>query len=124
MKEFLTRTIFYLFFISLLIPSCSNYKEFDRGDLDSIAEFAIEAIKQKDTTSFLRLFDYSLRPKNDSIDIKKVIVENFIRAYEISKRHELKYINYDFIDALSGGDLVDKDSYNIYILRLEMIIIN
>ena len=103
--------------ISLLIlASCSKKVKLDRNEVKSVSEYLIQTIQNRDTLSFLKLFDYELDPKfTDSIPLKNLNLESFGSAYETFKGKDVKFISYNTKDGLAGGEIIDDKSLNIYV---------
>lgn len=102
-----------LFFICLI--SYSQRKELDQSNLNSISEFTIDCIKNNDSTSFLKLFDFSIDESvEDKVAVKEVILSEFKKANFFFKNKKVEFLKYDNLDALAGGELIDDTSLNIY----------
>jgi hypothetical protein len=106
-----------LFIISIIIfTSCDKKNELNREDVNSIPEYLIQTIKNRDTSSFLKLFDYQLDPNiTDSLAIKNMNLRNFSLAYETFKGKKVEYLEFDTLDGLEGGEIIDNTSLNTYV---------
>lgn len=102
-----------LFFICLI--SYGQRKELDQSNLNSISEFAIDCIKNNDSSSFLKLFDFSLNEDvEDKVAVKELLLSEFKKANFFFKNKNVEYLKYDNLDALAGGEVIDDTSFNIY----------
>ena len=117
---------FLLAIITLGFFSCQSKIELNKYDFDSVKDYALNAIKEKDSTSFMKLFDLSSpefklsRFSSNPTSIKKIVSENFIKAYKTIENSKIEFIKYDFSDALFGGEIIDDSSFIIYIKSKEI----
>lgn len=111
MKKLLLQVILLSF-----ICSCSNKIELNRQDVKSVPEYLIQTIQNRDTLNFLKLFDYKLDPSiTDSTAVKNLNLRNFGNAYEIFKNKKVEYVDFDTLDGLEGGQIIDDTSLNTYV---------
>ena len=108
--NFITLTLFFI-----CLTSYSQSKELDQSNLNSISEFTINCIKNNDSTSFLKLFDFSINEDvEDKVAVKELLLSEFKEANFFFKNKNVEFFKYDNLDALAGGEVIDNTSFNIY----------
>lgn len=115
------------FNLLLIIPllallSCQSSIELNKYNFDSVKEYAIDCIKRNDSIAFMKLFDFEAEKiksefsTQDQIQsTKRFVLKQFAEANSIFKDSDLEYLKYDFLDAIEGGELIDDNSFNIYL---------
>lgn len=104
-----------LLFFFICLVSYSQRKELDQSSLKSISEFAIDCIKNDDSSSFLKLFDFSINENvEDKVAVKELLLSEFKIANFFFKNKNVEFLKYDNLDALAGGEVIDDKSFNIY----------
>jgi len=112
--------------ITIGFISCQPKIELNKYDFNSVKDYALNCIKQKDSLSFMRLFDFNspnFKASNygsGSEQIKQLILKNFSKASKIFENSEIEFIKYDFSDALNGGEIIDDSSFIIYVKSKEI----
>lgn len=104
-----------IIFLFICLISYSQRKELDQSNLNSISEFTIDCIKNNDSSSFLKLFDFSLNEDvEDKVAVKELLLSEFKKANFFFKNKNVEFLKYDNLDALAGGQVIDNTSFNIY----------
>lgn len=104
-----------LIFFFICLNSYSQRKELDQSNLNSISEFAIDCIKNNDSSSFLKLFDFSINEDvDDKVAVREHLLSEFKKANFFFKNKNVEFLKYDNLDALAGGEVIDDSSFNIY----------
>ncbi|SRX73379.1 hypothetical protein [Aequorivita antarctica] len=103
------------------LSACDSQIELNKYNFDSVKDYALKAIKEKDSISFMNLFDLTSPEFKSSnygegvSQIKNVISTNFKQAYKTLDNSQLEFLKYDFSDALNGGQIIDNGSFIIFV---------
>ena len=109
------QNVMTLIFFFICLNSYSQRKELDQSNLNSISEFAIDCIKNNDSSSFLKLFDFSINEDvDDKVAVREHLLSEFKKANFFFKNKNVEFLKYDNLDALAGGEVIDDSSFNIY----------
>jgi len=113
--------IVLLLLFTISLTSCNSQNQLNKYDLDSVKDYALKAIKEKDSVSFMNLFDLKsteFKASNygaGASQIQNVISTNFKKAYKTFGNSKIEFLKYDFSDALNGGQIIDKGSFIIFV---------